>query len=260
VLDFLADKDLALTVIVQEEWVEAFRALRPNMEWTSRYDGDALDLDAMTCRVHPSEHRTEELARMLGIHEPMGSARIEVPEEWKEPFGAAQDAVIFAPEGGHASRCWPLEFTRQLKEELLEENLILVGQSSDDYIPCDVDTRGQLELTELLGLLAVANAVITMDSGVLHLATALSKPTVAIFGGIDPKYRIKADQPAVALRADMACCPCNKHERCNGSYSCIAAIEPGDVIAALELARQTNHRIIMPVAGGVKPAAMPIRN
>ena len=120
--------------------------------------------------------------------------------------------------------------------------LVLIGTETEPPIPCDLDLRAQLQLKDLMAVLALAKTAITMDSGVLHIAAAIGTPTVVLFGGIDPTHRIRKDQNIVVLHSDLACFPCNKNETCDGQYPCIKSPQPEDVAAALIQGQRTPGR------------------
>lgn len=247
VLDKLCQQGRTVEVVTCEQWVGAMSQLRPNMLWHSELQEDAVDLDAGTAELAPREHRTDEFGRLLGVAGPFDALRIDSAREWMRPWEHLRGSVVFAPEGGHPSRCWPTSQAARLAEHV-SENLVLVGTSAEPLIPCNLDTRGKLQVDQLIGLLAVAVAVVTTDSAVLHIAAALGIPTVAIFGGIDPAYRVRRDQPVVVVQADMECCPCNKDEQCDGQFPCIGAATVENVSEAVQLAKTTTGRIIHRVA------------
>lgn len=244
-------------VIVQTlpDWIGAFGTLRPRITWTAEKLSKCFDLDTMTENLQPCEHRVDEFGRMLGVAGPWPELFLDIPQSWQSQFAELEGCVIFAPEGGHPSRCWPTENARALKQLLSDEKLVLVGQSAEPRdIPADVDTRATLTLPQLFGLLSQAKAIITMDSAVLHIATGLQKPTVALFSGIDPQFRVRTRQPVVVLQADLPCCPCNKNETCNDTFPCIAAAQPADVVAAMKQAQHIKQMAIHRLTPAV-PAA-----
>ena len=252
VLDRLAEQFGQVEVVTQPEWADTFEVLRPGVWWSNHPRTDAIDLDILTARLDPCEHRTDELGRLIGLEPPFSAPKIKIPEEWSSRYKHLAGMIMFAPEGGHPSRQWPKRQGRQFCEEL-QEKLVLVGTTSEPELPCKVDTRGTLNLQELMGVLANAAAVVSMDSAVLHIAAALGRPVVGIFGGIDPSYRIKPEQRAVLLRMEKECCPCNKNEVCDEEYPCIGVAEAEDVIEAVKLAQTTTRRVIKnlhPVASG----------
>ncbi|MBN1764074.1 MAG: glycosyltransferase family 9 protein [Sedimentisphaerales bacterium] len=245
ILDRLYSEGYRIKVITRTEWIHTFTLLRPEFIWSTEDDPKAFDMDELTRELTPTEHRTDEFARMLGLGRPFTSLKLDIPEVWSEPFQDYKGSIVFAPEGGHPSRQWPIEQAAQLHNYIDNMNkLILVGLNPSFNIPCDIDLRGKLGLHELFGLLNIAGTVITMDSAVLHIAAALNRPTVVIFGGVNPSFRVRGDQPVVAIQSEMECCPCNKHESCHGHFTCIHNPCPQDVAKAIPLAQKTHHRII----------------
>jgi heptosyltransferase-2 len=96
-----------------------------------------------------------------------------------------------------------------------------------------VNLAGRTTLAELVGLLDGARAVVSNDSGVMHVAAALGRPTAAIFGSTSPVWT-SASAPWVAnVYAAYPCSPCYRRT-CPIGYGCLAAVEPAEVTASLE--------------------------
>jgi heptosyltransferase-2 len=100
-----------------------------------------------------------------------------------------------------------------------------------------VSAAGVFSLQETGALLARARVAIAGDTGVMHMATGVGTPVVALFGptveqfGFFP-YRA----PAVVLQRDLGCRPCNAHGSAHcplGHHRCLRDITPGEVIAAV---------------------------
>lgn len=233
-----------ITVVTRPEWAQALAALEDRIHWVTKIDQPIIDLDKMTDSLYPSQHRTDELAQLLGVPGPFSCPRLSVPVAWATPFEHLEGCVVFAPEGGHPSRCWPLDNARRLHSYIQDKMLVLVGLKPNPPIPADIDLRSMLQLRDLFGLLSVAGTIVAMDSAIMHIAAALSIPTVGIFGGIDPCYRIMPDQTVLALQANMTCCPCNKNETCRDNFHCIEAISPDDVAEAIHDAQVITRRTI----------------
>lgn len=238
VLDRLAAEGRAVAVATRSEWALAFSVLRPGFIWGSEPPEGSVDLDALTLSLQPSEHRTDEFGRLLGVPPPFPAPGIALPEEWTKPFERLRGCLVFAPGAGHPARRCPETLARDLATHLADRRLVLVGESPDPGLPCHADLRGRTHVRELMAVLSVAGAVVCMDSGVLHMAAALGTRVVAIFGGVDPKHRIRPEQRVVALRAALPCHPCNKLEDCSGSYDCLHALSADNVTAALSVARE----------------------
>ena len=236
VLELLRDRGERVRLLTRPEWAETMdtlvRGLRVEPLDGPTPDG-CVDLDAMTMAIRPVEHRTLELARLLGVEGDIPPRRYAVPKAWAAPFNHLSGGVVFAPEAGHPARQWPWEHVRELAASLTGSPLVLTGTDPSEPVPCDLDLRGRLDLKDMLGLLSVVSRVITLDSGTLHMGTTLGVPSVAVFGGVNPRFRVRADQRAITLQADMACAPCDKNETCDGRIPCLKSLRAAHVLAAL---------------------------
>ncbi|MBI3472245.1 MAG: glycosyltransferase family 9 protein [Candidatus Solibacter usitatus] len=134
--------------------------------------------------------RNLELARAAGA-----SSLLRV---FPLPEGAEEDAlpdgefVLACPLAGWESKQWPAEYYERLAERLAREAgvpLVVNGPPSSREALA-VIREARLHLSSLAGLIHAtrrATAVVGIDSGPLHLAAALGKPGVAIFGPTDPE-------------------------------------------------------------------------
>jgi len=256
VLDRLKESNFCLNVITRPEWAHPLSVLRPDVTWNqSVEEGEFVDLDSLTESMEPREHRTDDLGRLLGAAPPFETLRLTIPHAWSAPFEGLRGSIVFAPEGGHPSRQWPTSLATTLHHFMPSRHFVLVGMDPKPRVTCDVDLRGKLRIQDLFGVLSVAETIITMDSGVLHIAAALDKPTVAVFGGIDPAFRVRTDQPVVSIQAKLECSPCNKKETCHEEFFCIRGIQPEHIAQAVELSRQIHQSMIYRVAVKSESAA-----
>ncbi|MCF7958177.1 MAG: glycosyltransferase family 9 protein [Phycisphaerae bacterium] len=238
VLEKLHRQGQAVRVLTRGEWVEPFSVMYGQFVWVEGEDSGAVDLDELTRELVPVEHRTDEFGRLLGVDGPFDSPRLSVAKGWSEKYEHLRGSLVLAPEGGHPSRTWAYEKANQLREHLGGEKLVVLGVDRGYEVQADVDFRGGLSVCDLLGVLSVAGVVITMDSGVLHLAAGIGRPTVAVFGGVNPRYRVRDDQKVVVVQSKLECCPCDKNEICNEEFWCINSVAVGDVVGAIEMARE----------------------
>ena len=96
-----------------------------------------------------------------------------------------------------------------------------------------VNLAGATDLPSLTGLLDSSVLVASNDSGVMHLAAALGKPTVAVFGSTSPVWSA-ADAPWVRnLYAAYPCSPCFRRT-CPIGYGCLRSIDAARAIGAAE--------------------------
>jgi ADP-heptose:LPS heptosyltransferase len=148
-------------------------------------------------------------------------------------------------------RRWPAEFFAEALERFVSEGyqVALVGirgerpyvQSLIDSLPASVKSRvantaGHLNLGELLALLEGAACVLTNDSGPMHMAVALQRPTVCLFGPASPEHYGQSLNFVEIFYARVFCSPC-VHETdeppCHGDNVCMQLIEPEPVVQAV---------------------------
>ncbi len=105
-----------------------------------------------------------------------------------------------------------------------------------------INLGGKTSLPVLAEIYKSARAVITTDSGPMHLAAAVGTPVVALFGPTDPARTGPYGEGHTVIRADLACSPCLL-KKCP-TRECMAAITPDQVFTALEriIRRQSNER------------------
>jgi heptosyltransferase-1 len=163
---------------------------------------------------------------------PPGNAEGELPEE---PF------VLASPFVGWAGKQWPVEYYVELAELLLKEGLPLVLNVSAQQMSALPRLSSVLShVSSISGLIAAtrrAAAVLGVDSGPLHLAAALQKPGVAIYGPTNPLATGPYGGSLTVLRADDVATTYARHQAIHPS---MRAITPQLVAAALLkcLARQ----------------------
>ncbi len=89
-------------------------------------------------------------------------------------------------------------------------------------------------LRTIAAVLASCDAVIANDGGIMHLAVALGRPTVAVFGPTEPDiwFPYEGKGPFALVSRRMDCAPCHKHE-C-GSVECLESIEPEEVLGRMQ--------------------------
>lgn len=130
--------------------------------------------------------------------------------------------IIHGGSGGYSlARRWPVERFAQVADALHERyqaQIVLVGTPADEAASIAaamkssaVNLTGKTTLTQLADILRSADVYIGADSGVLHLATAVRTPVVAIFG--PSNYRAwgpwAPGGTAVVLRSAPECSPCS---------------------------------------------------
>jgi heptosyltransferase-1 len=153
---------------------------------------------------------------------PLGEPESTLPEG---PF------VLACPLAGWGSKQWPLEYYAQLAARL---HLPLVVNGPPDAAPLLAQIQGaHVHVSGLPGLIDAtrrAKAVVGVDSGPLHLAAALGKPGVAIYGPTDPASHGPYGGTLRVLRSAGAITSYKRNAADNG---CMRAVTPDEVIEAL---------------------------
>ena len=154
------------------------------------------------------------------------------------------DYAVLAPGAtfGPAKR-WSGERFAELGRRLAAERgvrIVLVGGEGDREtaqdvaaaIPQAIDLAGRTDLPTLAAVLAGARAVISNDSGPMHLARAVSAPTVGIFGSTEPRWTAPRGGRVVLAAAPPPCAPCYRRT-CPIAVQCLARISVEDVQAVV---------------------------
>ena len=152
--------------------------------------------------------------------------------------------IILAPGAGSPKKRWPLSHFLALAEALSLKNYrpeILLGPAETDIEQLLSQSGGcrlpQIRPTTLVALvecLSDAGGFIGNDSAAGHLAAFIGLPTVAVFGPSDP-LRWKPWGPCVrVVQSKFDCSPCfaDRRSACEFPGSCMARIEPAQVLQA----------------------------
>lgn len=91
---------------------------------------------------------------------------------------------------------------------------------------------GQTTLDQLMDELAGCDALLTNDTGTMHLAAFLGIPTVALFGSTEPALTAPLGDFHQILRHKVECSPCFRRE-CPIDFRCMTRIAPAEAAAGL---------------------------
>lgn len=197
----------ARTVLIRTKR-DLYRDRRPVAE---RYFDAARDLDVVPDQGAPecflsraTQERAQEFLAGRGI-------------------GLSRQLIALAPGAAHFTKRWPEHHWTALAQRLVEagNDIVVVGGPADREVAERVaasagahgsSAAGMFDLPETAALLKRARALVSGDTGVLHLSTAVGVPVVALYGptveqfGFFP-YHAKA----AILQREMECRPCSSH-------------------------------------------------
>jgi heptosyltransferase-2 len=97
-----------------------------------------------------------------------------------------------------------------------------------------LDLGGKTQLAEAIDLMSLTSAVISNDSGLMHLAASLDKPLLAIYGSSDPHHTPPMSDKTSIHYLSLSCSPCFKRECPLGHLNCLKNISPQQVISSLQ--------------------------
>lgn len=150
--------------------------------------------------------------------------------------------IIIAPGARSHVKRWPEEKFLALIEAIIKEfgaRIILVGDKDDSatarYISGNLlyrilDLSGKTGLRQLAYLLKMANLVITNDSAVLHLASYVDRPVIALFGPTNEQKYGPWSKTRSVVKKDIFCRPCEKAQCRFKNLDCLKVIKPQDVL------------------------------
>jgi len=96
-----------------------------------------------------------------------------------------------------------------------------------------IDLAGRTTLEQVVDMMACARAVVTNDSGLMHVAAAVDVPLIALYGSSDPAYTPPLSDKAHVVRLGIECSPCFQRECPLGHRNCLEHLPPTHVLALL---------------------------
>ena len=96
-----------------------------------------------------------------------------------------------------------------------------------------VSLAGQTTLLDAFAWIAIADRVISNDSGLMHAAAALDTPVIALFGSTDPMHTPPHSDRAEILHLGLSCSPCFERECPLGTTACLRGLMPEQVITRI---------------------------
>jgi heptosyltransferase I len=156
--------------------------------------------------------------------------------------------IILQPGARWSNKRWPAEYYAQLVSRLAQKpasmRFAILGSREDKPLAETIitaapdrclDLTGQTSLPEMVEWIRICDLMITNDTGPMHVAAALRKPVVALFGPTEPRRTGPYGQLQNVLQFNLPCIPCLS-ETCSYSkpMECLKAISSDFVFEAVK--------------------------
>lgn len=135
---------------------------------------------------------------------------------------------------------WPVERYATLADRLVDElgaEVVLIGSSAELEVSQFVAAQmkqtpvvltGTTDLEQAIAVLSLVDLLITNDTGPAHVASALNRPTLVIFGPTNPLTTRPLSSSGEIIRHPPECAPCMLRD-CPIDHRCMIAISPAEV-------------------------------
>lgn len=206
--------------------------------------GYVLDLGYWAERAQANEryHRSDIFAHAFGYPDAMGYSFgyrvLDHERQWARAQLGDRPTVAVQVSGSINRRCpprpWQEELLRRLKT--LGHQVLVFGEKREQW-GAEMNFTGQPPVWQVAALVEQACGVVAGDSGILHIGNALNRPTVGLYGPVDPALRVR-EHPlcrTVSGNEVVGCPPCNDHQlhQCEGIPECLKCIDHDEVMGRL---------------------------
>jgi heptosyltransferase-2 len=252
----LAEADFAQAYVLPNSWKSALPPYFAGIPKRTGYTGEARYLllnDRRTLDEAAMPRLVDRYAALAGpLAGPTPNPQLtSTPEQQRAARAAldlAQDVapIIFCPgaEYGPAKR-WPTRHFAELAKNVSRRGTPVwsIGSGKDAEAGAEIERLsngaaqnlcGRTNLEQAIDLIAGARAVVSNDSGLMHVAAALGRPLAALYGSSSPAYTPPLSPHAKIVSLNLECSPCFKRECPLGHFNCLNQLQPEQVLAALD--------------------------
>ncbi len=236
--------------------IDLHNNLRTKMIWSSlkikRYAFDKINFEkwlmtSFKIDLLPYVHivdRYMEVVAHLGVkNDGKGLDFFIDPNDSLANFDLPSEYVVYALGGQHATKRLPLKKQMELLG-LLKSKVVLIG-GKDDFLTGDLLERncpntinlcGKITINQSAMVMEKSMKVYTHDTGMMHIAAALQKPIVSIWGNTIPRfgmYPYLTNEASIAASQELevkglSCRPCSKigFDKCpKGHFKCMEEMD-----------------------------------
>ena len=191
--------------------------------WLAGAADDALTRPVPTPQLRVTEAERAQLRQRLGLS------------------AAGGRVACFCPGAEYGpSKRWPAQYFGELAQKLGAEGYAvwLVGSAKEREIgdailgsnPNAVNLCGRTTLDDAVVLLSCADLVISNDSGLMHVAAALDRPMIALYGSSSPSFTPPLSGRAHVVKHEVPCSPCFQRVCPLKHFDCMMKLAPSRVL------------------------------
>ncbi len=238
--------DAAARRLPEEARKHAWQGAREGswLAYTARIKLPTLDLHAVD--------RYLSVGPMLGLDQGPADFSFPLPQAAHERIdvllrrhgigGARKNLVVMAPGANWETKRWNGGKFAEVARHFLQRRyaVMLIGTAGERAVCAEVarlapgvlDLAGATTLSELAALIRRAALCVTNDSGPMHLAVALDRPVVSIFGPTDTVWAGPYGRADAVVEANVPCAPCylRRLSRCPHAQACMQEVTARAVI------------------------------
>jgi lipopolysaccharide heptosyltransferase II len=225
--------------------------------WTGAREGSWIAythrIPIPTLDVHAVD-RYLWIAPMLGLDEDPPDLRIHLPlqaalaiDELLLTHGlTGRPLAVLVPGTIWETKHWQVAGFAQVGRHLIDSghDVVIAGTNRDrprsqailEACPAARDLCGQTTVAGLVALIRRAAICVTNDSGSMHVAVAVGRPVVSVFGPTNPRWIGPYGRPNSVVRVDVPCAPCNlrRMRSCPNNHICMREVTADMVIERVQ--------------------------
>ncbi|MGQ0655781.1 MAG: lipopolysaccharide heptosyltransferase II [Betaproteobacteria bacterium] len=230
-------------IVLPNTWKSALPAFLAGIPLRTGYTGEAR-YGLLNLRYKKSEAPMRE--HYAALADAPGRFRKDIPhtrllsdeaqvKSTLRRFGIGGGYAVFCPgaEYGPAKR-WP--YFAQLAGKL-PMPVVIVGSKQDLAAAAGIEGKnlaGRTTLDEAIDVIAGSRVVVSNDSGLMHVAAALGRPLVALFGSSSPSHTPPQPGASRVIWLGIECSPCFQRTCPLGHFRCMREIDVDNVLKAIQ--------------------------
>ena len=170
----------------------------------------------------------------------------EPSTQFQLDLASKQKRLVLCPgaEFGPAKQ-WPATHYAELADTLIRQGwqTLILGSEADKTIAREIidniktasksavfNLCGETALSDAIDLLDTADLVVSNDSGLMHIAAALQKPLLAIYGPTSPDFTPPLSDNAHIVQIKVDCGPCFQRACPEGHHRCMREISSNQLL------------------------------